>query len=96
MTDNGEGKVLLGLVKHIKTDRMLDFLIQLSSGFLLNMATGTYIACQLTGSLGYLVSRCDHSGKTAFSSRSSAVFCVSHLGSSKDTSECPTTVPLDI
>lgn len=28
MTDNGEGKVLLGPGKHVKADRKLDFLMQ--------------------------------------------------------------------
>lgn len=54
MTDNGEGKVLLGLVKHVKTDRMLDFLIQLSSGFLLNMTTWAQVLTSLASSLALL------------------------------------------
>lgn len=43
----------------------------------------TYITGQLIGSLGYLISRCDHSRKTAFPSLLFIVFCVSHLEGEK-------------
>lgn len=43
----------------------------------------THITGQLIGSLGYLISRCDHSRKTAFPSLLFIVFCVSHLEDEK-------------
>lgn len=84
LTENSEGKFLLGSTVHTKKGRKLDLPPGLDAFWLLpHLATlqGTLTSLASLRWLlpGYLISRCDHSRKTAFPSLLFIGLCVSHL-----------------